>query len=560
MGLSSIFAALPLLTLFVLLGGLRWKAQWAALVSLAVALAVAVLVYGMPVGQALDAGLLGAVFSVLTVLWIVINAIWIYNMTVKTGHFEVLRRSFASISEDQRVQAIIVAFCFGALIEALAGAGTPVAVTAVMLIALGFQPIKAATVALVANTAPVAFGALAVPITTLSEVTSLPYADLGAMVGRQTPLVGLLVPLVLVFMVDGRRGVSQAWPVALVGGISFALGQFAFSNYISVPLADVAAALISAGCIVIFIRFWKPVEAVIGEAFEPAVATSGFAAANSEPERVSNRVNTSAIRSGGNGSDGVPGGSGRGSGGDSRKDALLAYAPYAIIIAVFVLAQLPFVKTPLSATVIGFPWPGLNITNSAGEAVGTDYTFNFIPSTGTLLFVSGLVVIPLLGVGLSRALRTYGETFSQMKWAILTIVSVLALAFIMNLSGQTITLGLWMAGAGAFFAFLSPIIGWLGVAVTGSDNSTNALFGALQVAAAKETGLSPVLLAASNSSGGVMGKMLSPQSLAIAAAATGLVGREGDVFRRVIGWSLLMLLLICVLVVLQSTVLSWMVP
>ena len=247
LGLTAIFAVLPVITLFVLLGGLRMKAQWAALISLGVAMLVALIVYGMPAGQTLLSASEGATFGLFPIMWIVIAAIWVYNMTVETGHFAVLRRSFGAISDDQRVQAVIVAFCFGALLEALAGFGTPVAITAVMLIALGFQPIKAASVALVANTAPVAFGAIATPIITLGEVTELPKDDLGAMVGRQTPVLALIVPLILVFMVDGRRGVRQVWPVAVLGGVSFAVGQFLCANYFSVELTDIVASLLATG-------------------------------------------------------------------------------------------------------------------------------------------------------------------------------------------------------------------------------------------------------------------------------------------------------------------------
>src|SRR3954454_17705575 len=236
LGLTTIFAVLPLVTLFVLLGGLRTKAQWAALAALAVSMLVALIVYSMPVGQVLDAGVEGAAFGLFPIMWIVVNAIWIYNMTRESGHFAVLRRSFGRVSDDQRIQAILIAFCFGALMEALAGFGTPVAITAVMLIALGFKPIKAASVALVANTAPAAFGAIAVPIVTLASTSGLPQDDLGAMVGRQTPLLALVVPLILVGMVDGMRGIRQTWPAALVGGFAFAIGQFVCSNYISVEL------------------------------------------------------------------------------------------------------------------------------------------------------------------------------------------------------------------------------------------------------------------------------------------------------------------------------------
>src|SRR3954469_24724619 len=265
LGWSSLFAAIPLLTLFVLLGGVKMKAHWAGLISLAVAIIVAVAVYSMPVGQALDAGAEGAVFGLFPIMWIVVNAVWIYTMTVKTGDFAVLRRSFASISSDQRIQAVIIAFSFGALLEALAGFGTPVAITSVMLVALGFKPMKAASVALVANTAPVAFGAIAIPIVTLAGLTDLPKEDLGAMVGRQTPLLAVFVPLILVGMVDGMRGVRATWPAAMVGGLSFALAQFACSNYISVELTDIVASLVSVGSIVAFLRVWQPSEPVRGE-------------------------------------------------------------------------------------------------------------------------------------------------------------------------------------------------------------------------------------------------------------------------------------------------------
>src|ERR671925_384653 len=258
LGLSAIFAALPLVVLFVLLGGLKVKAQWAGLAALGTAVVVGIGVYGVPAGQAFDSAAEGAAFGLFPIMWIVFNAIWIYNLTVESGRFAVLRRSFGSISDDQRIQAIIVAFCFGALLEALAGFGTPVAITSVMLIALGFKPIKAAAVALVANTAPVAFGAIAIPIITLGEITGLPKEDLGAMVGRQTPVLALFVPLILMGMVDGMRGIRHAWPAAIVGGLAFAIGQFACSNYVSVELTDIVASLLSTGAIVVLLQVWQP--------------------------------------------------------------------------------------------------------------------------------------------------------------------------------------------------------------------------------------------------------------------------------------------------------------
>jgi lactate permease len=541
LGLTAIFAVLPLLTLFVLLGGLKWSAHWSAVSALAVALVIAIVVYTMPIGQAVDSAVLGAVFGLFPIMWIVWNAIWIYNMTEATGHFAVLRRSFGRISNDQRVQAVIIAFCFGALLEALAGFGTPVAITAVMLIALGFEPIKAAAVALVANTAPVAFGAIAIPIITLAEITGLPKEDLGAMVGRQTPVLALIVPLILVGMVDGMRGVRQTWPAAVVGGFVFAIAQFACSNYISVELTDIVASLLATGAIVALLQVWKPSEPIVGGRFQRGPAIAGAAVADPALEAEVRRKDDDHR--------------------DSRGEILGAYAPYLIIIAVFALAQLGPVKDFLESATKEFAWPGLNVTNADGEAVSSaTFKFNWLSAAGTLLLISGVLTMLALKVSPRRALQVYGRSLDQLKWATLTVASVLALAYVMNLSGQTITLGLWIAGAGGILAFLSSIIGWLGVAVTGSDTSSNSLFGALQVSAAKEAGLSETLLAAANSSGGVLGKMISPQNLAIGAAAVGLGGREGELFRRVLGWSLILLLLMCVLVYLQSTpVLSWMV-
>jgi lactate permease len=541
LGLSAIFAALPLLTLFILLGGLKWSAHWAALAALGVAIVVALAVYSMPLGQALDSGLQGAAFGLFPIMWIVFNALWIYNMTQVTGHFAVLRRSFARVSDDQRVQAVIVAFCFGALLEALAGFGTPVAITAAMMVTLGFQPMKAASVALVANTAPVAFGAIAIPIITLAEITGLPKEDLGGMVGRQTPLLAVFVPLVLVGMVDGMRGVRQTWPAALVGGVVFGLAQFTCANYISVELTDIVASLLATGAIVALVQIWQPSTPLRGERVDRGPAIAGAS--------VSDPVLEAEVR---RRSDDHP---------DTRGEIVAAYAPYVLIIAILSVAQWGPLKDWLDGLTKEFTWPGLDIRNADGEPLkALTYKFNWANAAGSLLLVAGLLSMLVLRLSPGRALRVYGDTLRQLKWATLTVATVLALAYVMNFSGQTITLGLWIAGAGGILAFLSPIIGWLGVAVTGSDTSSNSLFGALQVAAAKEAGLDQTLLAAANSSGGVLGKMISPQNLAIGAAAVGLAGREGDLFRRVLGWSLVLLLIMCVLVYLQSTsVLSWMV-
>ncbi|MGY1763938.1 L-lactate permease [Geodermatophilus sp. SYSU D00779] len=580
LALSALVAAIPLLTLFVLLGALKVKAWMAGLISLAVAIVLAIVAFRMPVGQAVLSASEGAAFGFFPILWIVINAIWVYNLTVATGHFDVLRRSFEKVSPDQRIQAIIIAFCFGALLEALAGFGTPVAISVVMLMALGFQPMKAAAVALIANTAPVAFGALATPIVTLATVTSgvsddarLTVDTLGAMAGRQTPILAAFVPLVLVFVVDGKRGLRDTWREALVGGVAFGVAQFVAANYISVPLTDIIAALVAAAAVVAVVRMRKA-------AYEPV---------------------TAATVAGGSGADTVAAGSGgtRGRGGvgatageqlgdapgdqaprdphapaagtnapvipDTRAEVVKAYAPYGIIIVIFALANLGPVKAALAQApwTTSFAWPGLNVfaAGSDTELSSTTFSFNWFPAAGTLMIFAGLLTMLVLRISPGRALKAYVDTYRELKWAIVTVMAVLALAYVLNQSGMTSHLGRLLAETGGFFAFLSPILGWIGVAVTGSDTSANALFGALQVQAATNAGLDPVLLAAANSSGGVMGKMVSPQNLAIAAAAVGMAGREGELFRKVFGWSMLLLLLMCLIVVLQaSPVLGWMVP
>jgi len=568
--LTALVAMLPLLTLFVLLGGLRMTAWKAALISLAVAVLVAVIAYRMPAVQALLAGTEGAAFGFFPILWIVINAIWVYNMTVVTGHFDVLRRSFAKVSDDQRIQAVIIAFCFGALLEALAGFGTPVAITSVMLIAVGFRPTKAGVGALVANTAPVAFGALAVPITTLATVSQLPERALSQMVGRQTPLLAIFVPMALVFIIDRGKGVRETLPATLTCGIVFAIAQFVTANYISTPLTDIVASLAAAAAVVLLLRVWKPAGRYVEE---PDAADAAVGAAPSpSPARGAREGVRHGSPTGGGGDHPV----GQGVGSveelaerdrathDTGSDVVKAYAPYLIIIAIFVVTQLPGIKDVFGNKAMNpsFTWPGLQLQTPDGKPSSIPtFRLNWLSAAGTLMILAGLVTIPVIGITPAKAFRAYVDTYRQLAAAIVTVMAVLGLAYVMNASGQTATLGRWMAASGGLFAILSPIIGWLGVAVTGSDTSSNSLFGALQVSAANQTGLSPLLMAAANSSGGVLGKMISPQNLAIAAAAVGLSGREGDIFRKVLGWSLGFLVFMCVLVYLQSTaLLSWMVP
>jgi lactate permease len=524
--LSALLALLPLAVLLVLLGGLRWKAHWAGLAGLVVALGVAILGYSMPIGQALDSAAFGAAFSVLAILWITFNAIWIYNLTVKTGDFHVLRRAFGSVSDDRRIQAIVIAFAFGALLEALAGGGSPIAICAVMLIALGFSPLKAAALTLVADTAPVAFGGMGNPITILGATTGMNADHFAEMAGRQTPLLAAIVPFILLYMADGRRGLKQVWPAALAAGLSFSVAQFVFSNYFAYKLTDIFAALISVGAILVLNRFWKP---------EPAETDSeGIAAKDEQAEQETVT--------------------------DSTGDRIRAFAPYGIIVLLFSLAQVDSIKTWLAKGTNTFAWPGLHIFKASGDPVATNYVLNWASHTGTLLFISGLLTMLVLRTSPSTGVRVYGQTIRQFGWAIFTILCVFSLSYVMNQSGQIVTLGQWLAGSGGFFAFLSPVVGWFGVAITGTDAGANALFGGLQVTAAHQLDVSPYLFGAANSTGGVMAKMISPQSLAVGAAAVGIVGQEGTLFRRVFGWSMLLLLITAILVYLQSTpVLSWMV-
>ncbi len=544
LGLTAIFAVLPLVVLFVLLGGFRMKAQWASLIALGVSILIAITVYSMPIGQAGDAALEGAVFGFWPIMWIVINALWIFNMTDATGYFAILRRTFSSVSDDPRVQVVVIAFCFGALLEALAGFGTPVAICGVMLVGLGFSPLKAASLALVADTAPVAFGAIAIPITTLAQVSGLPVHDLSQMVGRQTPFFALIVPFALVFMADGRRGVREAWPAALTGGVVFAVLQFVTSNYISTPLTDIVASLGSAAAVVLLVQIWSPhTPGAPATTVSRRPAIAGGAVADSALER-------RAMADGG--PDQPP---------PSRVDVLKAFAPYLIIIVVLGVTSISGITKELDKATNAFSWPGLHVLNSKGKAPTSEtFKLNYLTAAGTWLFVSGVLTAIVLRVRPALAVRTYWSTLVQLKWAIVTVMAVLGIAYVMNLSGQTITLGTWAAGAGGFFAFLSPTIGWFGTAVTGSDTSSNSLFGALQVAAAHKANLSATLLAGANSSGGVLAKMVSPQNLAIGAAAVGLAGKEGDIFRKVIGYSVVFVLLMGVLALLQSGALSFMVP
>ena len=558
--LSAAFAALPLVVLLVLLGVVRMKSHLAGLIGLAASILIAVAVYGMPLGQAADGALEGAAFGLFPIVWIILNAVWISKLQHASGHFDIIGRTFTSLSRDTRVQAILIAYCFGAMIESLAGFGTPIAITSIMLMALGLKPLKAAAVATLANTAPAAFGSLGNPIQALAKVTSYSEHDLGSMVGRQSAIIAALVPFVLLLMMDGRRGLREAWPAALTAGVGFGVGQYLCSNYFTYQLCDLAGALTATVAVIILLQFWSrgrgtttgmPVTALSAAGGTPLVM-----AADGSPAHSGLALDTADADGGDAPAD--PGSGHR----DSRFEILKAFSPYILLTALFALTS---VQSPIQKFVasqkFSFVWPGLHVVSAHGKPVAiAKFDLGWLGAAGTMLLITGALTVLILRVRLDRALRCYGQAMSQIRWAVLTISCVLALSYVMNLAGMAISLGTWLAGLGGAFALLSGFLGWFGVALTGSDTSSNALFGAMQVAAAHRIGISPLLMAATNSTGGVQGKAAAMQNLAIAASAVGLSGKEGDILRKVIGWSLGLLAVFCIVAWLQSTsVLSWMV-
>ena len=544
--LSTVVAAIPILVLFVLLAGLRVAAQWASLITLAVALVIAVLVYQMPIGLALNSTLLGICFGLFPIVWIVINAIFIYNVIVDTGLFDTIRDSLAGVSNDRRIQVVLIAFVFGALLEATAGFGTPVAITASLMAGLGFEPLYAAALALLANTAPVAFGGFGIPILTGATLAGLDTLELSQMVGRQTPLLALIIPAMLVTVMSGFRRMLEVWPVIAVSGIAFAGTQFVVSNLLGPELADLLAALITVVAVIGLLSFWRPSGEWHFENEPPAAERESY--------------ETPPLRR-----------------------TLYAWSPFIIIVALFLLVQVPPIKAAVGAiqTTINFPsaevsettglpavpWPGLNEAVEQRPPVVTEaapyaatFSTNWLSAAGTIILIADLIALAVLRVGPGRALRIYGQTLNQLKWAILTIASILGLAYLLNYSGVTYTLGLAFAATGVLFPFFASFIGWLGVALTGSDTSSNALFANLQKVTAQQIGINPILTVGANSSGGVLGKMISPQNLAVGTSATGLQGKEGDLLRLVLKWSLGLTLVMAVWVTLQAYVFKFLIP
>jgi L-lactate transport len=492
LALSAVVAALPIFTMLFLLGVLRKPAWMSSLIGALVAALVALFAYGMPTSMVVSAALYGAAYGLLPIGWIVFTAILLYRLTVETGNFEIIKDSIASLTGDQRIQALLIAFAFGAFLEGAAGFGTPVAVASAMLAGLGFEPFFAAAICLLANTAPVAFGSIGIPIVMLQNVTGLPMASLSADVGRICAPLALIVPAYLMLMMGGMKALTAVWPAAAVAGITFAATEFFMSNYSGPYLAALLAAIVALVCLYILLKVWKPANSV--------AAT---------PHR----------HTGGN--------------------VLLAWSPYLTLVVFVLLWGVADVKAFLDKGTIIFDWPGLhNLVQRIPPVVAKPspyaarYTFNFFSASGTSCLFSVFVAAMILRVSPGKLLKYIGATAKQLALPLLTISSVVALAYLMNYSGATTTLGLVIAGTGAMFPFFSPLLGWLGVFLTGSDRSANALFGPLQVVTASRLGMNQALMAAANSGGGVVGKMISLQSIAVAAAATGMKRSEEGLLLR----------------------------
>jgi lactate permease len=527
--ISALVASLPVVVLLGLLGFFHAQAHVAALAGLLVSLLIAIFVYGMPSLLALAAAGNGAAFGLFPIGWIVLWAIFLYDITVYTGKFETVKHTIAGLASDRRLQALLIAFSFGAFIEGAAGFGTPVAISAAMLIGLGFKPLPAAGLALIGNTAPVAYGALGTPILALARVTGLDLLQLSAMVGRQLPFFSLIVPFWLVWAMAGLRGMIEVWPACLVAGGTFAAAQFLLSNYHGPWLVDIGGSIFSILALVALLKVWKP-------------RTTWRFADEHAPAQAAPHI--------------------------PNKEAAVAWLPWVVLSTLVFLWGTPQVKTWLnSISIINIPVPYLDkmvmrappvvATAKAEEAV---FAFNWLSATGTGLLVASVLSGLLLGLSPGTLLRLFGRTLHRVRYSLLTIAAMLALGFTTRYGGLDATMGLAFASTGVLFPFFSPMLGWLGVALTGSDTSSNVLFGNLQQITAQQLGISPVLAAASNSSGGVMGKMIDAQSIVVAGIATGQQGDEGEILRYVFFHSLALAALVGVLVMLQAYVFPGVVP
>ncbi|MFT2157602.1 lactate permease LctP family transporter [Pseudomonas putida] len=533
LGLSALAAVIPIVFFFLALAVFRLKGHVAGSITLALSILVAIFAFQMPVDMALAAAGYGFLYGLWPIAWIIVAAVFLYKLTVKSGEFEVIRSSVLSITDDQRLQVLLIGFCFGAFLEGAAGFGAPVAITAALLVGLGFNPLYAAGLCLIANTAPVAFGALGIPIIVAGQVTGIDAFHIGAMTGRQLPLLSLFVPFWLVFMMDGLRGVKETWPAALVAGLSFAVTQYFTSNFIGPELPDITSALASLISLTLFLKVWQPKRA-----FSEAKGSVGAAVVQPSGSQPSPY---------------------------SFGEIFKAWSPFLILtvlVTIWTLKPFKAAFAPGGAMynfVFNFAIPHLDQLViktapivAAPTAMPAVFKLDPISATGTAIFLSALISMAVLKINFKTGLTTFKETFWELRWPILSIGMVLAFAFVTNYSGMSSTMALVLAGTGAAFPFFSPFLGWLGVFLTGSDTSSNALFGSLQATTAHQIGVNDTLLVAANTSGGVTGKMISPQSIAVACAATGLVGKESDLFRFTVKHSLFFATIVGLITLVQA--------
>ena len=524
--LSALVAAMPIFFIFWALTIKKMKGYLASLLITALAVLIAVAIYRMPLQLALLSGADGALYGVFTISWIVTGAIFLYNVSVVSGQFNIIKNFMASVTNDRRLQALLIAFSFGSFLEGAAGFGSPVAITAAMLVGLGFNPLYAAGICLIANTAPVAFGSIGIPITVAAQVSGLPEMAISQMVGRTLPFLSALVPFYIVLIMCGFRKTMEVLPAILVSGISFALVQFITSNYLSPMLPDILSGVVSILSLMLLLKYWKPASIWrFREESEQTIET-----AHSHPAR----------------------------------QIIRAWSPYIIMTIMVIGWGIQPVKDYLNSIgQLKFFLPGLQnaIAKPDGSPLSIKpFTFNYLSNAGSAIILAALISLPLTGMGIRKLKQAGMLTAAQMKFPVITIAAVVAFAFIVNNAGMSTTMALALAGTGILFPFFSPILGWLGVFLTGSDTSSNALFCKLQHTSATAIGIDPVITVAANVSGGVTAKMISPQSIAIGAAAVGLVGKEANIFRFTVKHSFIMLFIVCMFTVSQAYILKWSVP
>jgi lactate permease len=527
--LSALAAAIPLFLLFYMLAVRRTAGHKAAFVGTLSAVLLAIFVWKMPAMTALNATFMGACFGIFPIVWIVITAVWVYNMTVESGEFEIIKNSLASLTDDRRLQAIFIAFAFGSFIEGTAGFGTPVAITAAMLVGLGFNPLYAAGICLIANTAPVAFGAIGIPIVVAADVSKLDLMTISKIVGRQLPFLSVLVPFWICCTMCGFKRTLEVLPAILTAGLCFAGSQFLSSNFHGPYLPDIISAIVTIIGLVILLKVWKP------------KTTWHF------PDEPASTCKPTCDYSIG--------------------QVLRAWSSYIILAGMVFVWGLEGFKSLVASTTVKFAWPSLHamVVKTQPIAANVDYpamfTFNPVTAAGTAILICGFIASLIMpNYGPAKATVCLLRTCKQLRFPILTIAMILGLAYIMNYSGMSSTMGLAFTNTGALFPFFAPILGWLGVFLTGSDTSSNALFSGLQRTTAEAVGVDPHLTVAANSSGGVTGKMISPQSISVATAATGMIGQEGNLFRFTLKHSLAMTLAVCAITLLQAYWFSWMLP